>query len=39
MAGTLSGRGAQFEPRIVDAFVAIMRRSHPDLALEAVPAE
>ncbi|MEZ5224463.1 MAG: tetratricopeptide repeat protein [Ilumatobacteraceae bacterium] len=35
----VSGRGAQFEPRIVDAFVAIMRRSHPDLALEAVPVE
>ncbi len=30
----LAGRGAQFDPRTVDAFVRVMRRTHPELAPE-----
>jgi putative two-component system response regulator len=30
----VGARGAQFEPRIVDAFVNVMRRSHPELAAD-----
>ncbi len=30
----VSARGAQFEPRIVDAFMTVMRRSRPELAHE-----
>ena len=30
----LGARGAQFEPRIVDAFIAVFRRNHPDVPLD-----
>jgi putative two-component system response regulator len=30
----VSARGAQFEPRIVDAFVNVFRRRHPDVRLD-----
>lgn len=30
-----SGSGAQFDPRLVDAFVSVMRARHPELAAEA----
>ncbi len=30
----VGARGAQFEPRIVDAFIGVMRVAHPDLAHE-----
>lgn len=30
----VASSGAQFEPRIVDAFVRVMRRTHPDLDVE-----
>ena len=30
-----SGSGAQFDPRLVDAFVSVMRARNPDLAAEA----
>jgi putative two-component system response regulator len=31
----LGARGAQFEPRIVDAFIAVFRRNHPEVPLDA----
>jgi putative two-component system response regulator len=30
----IGARGAQFEPRIVDAFVRVFRRRHPDVSLD-----
>jgi putative two-component system response regulator len=30
----VGARGAQFEPRIVDAFVRVFRRRHPDVSLD-----